>query len=82
MKFVLYHTAGCHLCEEAQQILTSQGVSIKLIDIAGDVSLEARYERRIPVLACEEGGAELGWPFDAPEVKRFLSYCADSPTPA
>ncbi|MEW6037310.1 MAG: glutaredoxin family protein [Pseudomonadota bacterium] len=68
---LLYGTAGCHLCEEADSVLVGLGVAATAVDIAGDEDLLQRYGIRIPVLR-DGAGRELGWPFDAEAVRRFL----------
>lgn len=70
---VLYDTSCCHLCEEADAILAGAGVTAEHVDIAADDGLLERYGTRIPVLRRSDTGAELGWPFDAAGVARFLS---------
>ena len=71
--FRLYHTAGCHLCELAEALLSPLaarcGWLIERIDIAGDDALIDRYGVRIPVLRDVRTGAEIGWPFDEAEVR-------------
>lgn len=72
MDIRLYGTACCHLCEEAQAILHGLGIRAEHVDIAGDDELLEKYGIRIPVLKRVDTGAELGWPFDAEAVARFL----------
>lgn len=67
----LYGTAGCHLCEEAADLLEALSLPARSIDIAGDDELMARYGVRIPVLRRSDG-AELGWPFGLAEVREFV----------
>ena len=67
----LYGTACCHLCEEAEAVLSLAGVHAVYIDIADDDGLLEKYGARIPVL--RRAGAELVWPFDAEAVIRFLA---------
>ncbi len=75
---VLYHTAGCHLCELADALVVplahAAGVRLERIDIADSECLLERYGTRIPVL-CGSGehAAEIGWPFDAEAVRRLLA---------
>ncbi len=69
---ILYGTSNCHLCEQAEATLRGMEIAMEHIDIAGDVGLLARYGTRIPVLLRTDNGGELGWPFDAADVKRFL----------
>jgi glutaredoxin len=72
MDIRLYGTACCHLCEEAQAILQGMGIEAEHVDIADDDELLEKYGIRIPVLKRVDTGAELGWPFDAAAVSRFL----------
>lgn len=72
MNLVLYGTSCCHLCEQAEQMLHQAGVVAEPVDIAEDDDLLERYGVRIPVLRRGDSGAELGWPFDAASVIRFL----------
>lgn len=71
-----YTTAGCHLCEEAAMLcqpLIEQGlIAIHSIDIAESETLVEQYGIRIPVLKRCHDGAELGWPFDADGLLRFI----------
>jgi glutaredoxin len=69
---VLYGTEACHLCEEAAAILTQLGLQAEHVDIVADEGLLERYGIRIPVLQRQDTAAELGWPFDAEAVLRFL----------
>ena len=51
---VLYHSAGCHLCERAQEALAvvarERDFTLSEVDIAGDAELEARYRELLPVV--------------------------------
>lgn len=51
----LYGRPGCHLCEEAEQLLrklTADGpeIALELVDIEADPSLHRAYLERIPVI--------------------------------
>jgi glutaredoxin len=70
---VLYGTEFCHLCDEAGAILRELGIAADHVDIAANDELLERYGIRIPVLKRLDTGAELGWPFDAEAVSRFLA---------
>lgn len=78
----LYGTAGCHLCEQAEELLqpfVAAGVfGLKLVDISADEALVERYGVRIPVLACDTKGGrlELGWPFDQTQVLSWWSQAS------
>jgi len=72
MSLTLYTSPGCHLCEQAEEILDYVGVSFSAIDISSDVNLVRKYGVRIPVVQRTDG-AELGWPFDSLDVERFAA---------
>ena len=75
-QLMLYGTLGCHLCTVAEQLIAAtvdlQRYPIELLDIADDDGLVERYGVRIPVLIDTASGQELGWPFDAVQLQRFL----------
>jgi glutaredoxin-related protein len=68
----LFGTEFCHLCDEAEAVLTEVGIGTDFIDIAENDALLEKYGTRIPVLVRMDTGAELGWPFDATAISRFL----------
>jgi len=71
----LFGTLGCHLCEDAEALLmpfVAHGLQVELVDIAEREEWVAAYGLRIPLLRRLDSGAELGWPFDAPQVAAFL----------
>ena len=79
MMMILYHTAGCHLCEEAEALvrncLAIQGIAndcLSLIEIAEQAELLERYGLLIPVLRAETSGRELNWPFTSDDVRQLL----------
>ena len=77
-ELLLYHTAGCHLCELAEAIAlplaAAAGVRLRLVDIAGSEALMERYGTRIPVLRDPAAlAAEIGWPFDEAAVRGLLA---------
>lgn len=75
-KITFYTTLGCHLCDQALEMLKSlerEGlVAVTEVDIADDDELVEAYGVRIPVLRRRDDGLELGWPFGIKEIKRFL----------
>ena len=75
--YLLYTTAACHLCEQAQKLLATlplkTGIPIDLVDIADDEALVARYGVRIPVLVRLADGEELQWPFDSAQALAYFS---------
>lgn len=74
--FNLYSTSYCHLCEQAEELINSirneYDVSFTIIDIASDISLQATYEKRIPVLKRLDNNQEIGWPFFKDDVKKII----------
>lgn len=70
---MLYGTAGCHLCEQAEHLLAESGARWRIVDIADDEELSQHYGLRIPVLSCEISGAELNWPFELSDIRRFAA---------
>ena len=73
--FILYGTLGCHLCEQAAALITPLSAKdwlLEEVDISDSDALLSRYGTRIPVLARQMDGAELGWPFDQQQLLAFL----------
>lgn len=71
---ILLGTLGCHLCEEAELILSSfEQINIENIDIAEQEQWQEKYAIRIPVLYHAETKNELGWPFDQQQVQVFVN---------
>lgn len=61
---ILYHTAGCHLCDEARKVIAqTPEITIKEGEIGDDPQLVERYGTRIPVLLHSDSGLTLDWPF-------------------
>lgn len=73
MKILLFGTGSCHLCEQAEALLHSTGVTAEYIDIADDEALLEKYAMRIPVVQRVDSGIELDWPFDESTLKKLLA---------
>ena len=77
----LYTTLGCHLCEQALAIVqpvlaetsVENGVILELVEISEQESWVEQYGIRIPVIRLANQEEELGWPFDADAVVRYLA---------
>jgi hypothetical protein len=73
----LYTTLGCHLCEQAlelvEPLLGDYSFQLKAVDIADSDELMERYGIRIPVLRRPDIDKELGWPFDQQQLSGFFS---------
>lgn len=76
IKLILLGTLGCHLCEEAEQLLATtidtNQTSIETIDIAEHQQWQEKYAVRIPVLYHSPSKKELGWPFTEPMIQKFI----------
>jgi hypothetical protein len=74
MQLTLYQRDDCHLCELAlTELARAATPEFRSVFIDGNADLEARYGIRIPVLREQVSGRELGWPFDEPALRRFLT---------
>jgi len=74
---IFYTSAGCHLCEQAEEFLVplisaNPRWTFVKTEIADSAELVDRYGIRIPVIKRSDTGDELGWPFDAEAVQNFL----------
>lgn len=76
LQLQLLGTLGCHLCDDAEQVLLSSldlnCVQVEIIDIAESDALFERFGMRIPVLRHESSDSCLDWPFQAAEVSHFV----------
>lgn len=73
----LLGTQGCHLCDEAEQVLIHaldlQSIAVEVVDIAESDELMDAYALRIPVLRHGASANDLGWPFDVDQVQAFVA---------
>ena len=72
----LFGTLGCHLCDEAEQVLqpfVAQGLIVELLDIIDSADWLGRYALTIPVLRRVDNGQELNWPFDEQDVLQLFT---------
>lgn len=72
----LYTTLGCHLCDEAADMIREQNfpdIKLLTIEISESERLLADYGVRIPVLKFQDSTKELAWPFNATELSIFLA---------
>ncbi|PYE53063.1 glutaredoxin family protein [Deinococcus yavapaiensis] len=54
MVLTLYARDGCHLCEQAEDLLTRLSVAFERVGIEGNATLEAKYGWDVPVLTSGE----------------------------
>ncbi|ADJ29646.1 glutaredoxin family protein [Nitrosococcus watsonii] len=71
-RLILYHTAGCHLCEEARRLLAQlPEITAEEVDIGDDPLLAERYGTEIPVLLQPASGLTLKWPFTLETIRQW-----------
>jgi glutaredoxin len=75
MRVVLYSRPGCHLCDQARQVLvTAQEdhlFELEEVDIQGDEDLEREYGIRIPVVEID-GEERFEYEVDPQELTRIV----------
>lgn len=73
----LFHTDGCHLCEQAWTLVEQAGLGARTrrCDILDDEEWLGAYRVRIPVLR-DESGRELGWPFTLSALRDWVAQGA------
>jgi glutaredoxin len=50
LNVVLYTRHGCHLCDDAEQVLLQEGVTSRLVDIDAESELQKRFDTCVPVV--------------------------------
>ena len=70
--YLLFGTAGCHLCEEAAQLLAEAGLTFQQAEIMDKQEWQEKYSLSIPVLQHVKSLAELAWPFESERIQAFL----------
>lgn len=78
IKLILFGTGGCHLCEQAEELIGSYQLNepdlwVEKIDIAEQDQWQEKYAVRIPVLFDQQTSKELGWPFNQTDLDNFVS---------
>ncbi|HWU33740.1 MAG TPA: glutaredoxin family protein [Methylovorus sp.] len=73
----LYGTEGCHLCDQAlelvhQAIAVRPNITLQYIDIVEDEGLMSTYALTIPVLSLEDQ-TSLFWPFSVKEITDLIN---------
>jgi glutaredoxin len=69
---VLYTREGCHLCENAHQLLLQNGVQPALVDIDADPALKSRFDTCVPVVQID-GRVRFRGRIDAVLLRRILN---------
>ena len=82
--FILFGTRNCHLCEQAQELLSyykaylNDQIVFEVIDIVEDQQWFDKYSLRIPVLYHPESQIDLGWPFDQHSLAKFINKIVEN----
>jgi glutaredoxin len=75
-QITLYTRPGCHLCEDAADLLERLGarfaIAVAEVNILTDIDLFERYKHSIPVIAIA-GGPTLSAPIEAGALERALA---------
>ena len=73
VKYRLYHTTGCHLCEIAHKMIIKiiDEQQIEFIDITKDKLLMDRFGYSIPVFEKISDETQLKWPFDPSQIEKL-----------
>ena len=75
MQVILFTTEGCHLCDEAHELLLTVAdthpLQVVLQEIGDDDALVARYGIRIPVVQFPDKD-ELDWPFTQSNIEETI----------
>ncbi len=50
---LLFTRSGCHLCDEAEEILLRHGLSPQKIDVDASPELRAKYDTCVPVVVVD-----------------------------
>lgn len=79
-QIILYTRPGCHLCDDAADLLEALArrfpLAVAEVNILGDIDLYERYKHSIPVIAIA-GGPTLSAPIRAGALERALAELAE-----
>ncbi len=53
MDVILYTRQGCHLCDDARQLLERHGLRPTLVDVDADPALRSQYDQCVPVVVID-----------------------------
>ena len=75
-QWLLYGTKGCHLCDNAEQLLIQAQcvlpITWQYVDIALNENLVTQYGSKIPVLLTSTG-QQLCWPFSVLDIQQQIA---------
>jgi len=75
VKYKLYSSEGCHLCEQALALCLPHidRSVLEIVDIVEDEALVALYGVHIPVLERTTDSEKLYWPFNEAQISKLNS---------
>ncbi|PHS71071.1 MAG: thioredoxin family protein [Methylophaga sp.] len=81
ISITLYTTAGCHLCDLADnllnEILNHHKLTINPIEIGDNDNLVRLYGTTIPVIKFDDN-SELNWPFSQQDIETKIGQLQSS----
>jgi glutaredoxin len=77
IEITLYTRAGCHLCDEAKQVLQDAQAIFQEVDIDTDLDLRARFNEEVPVVFVA-GKKAFKYRVDPAELRRKLQRASPS----
>jgi glutaredoxin len=72
MNVTLYKREGCHLCEEAHEMLLNHGLEPAMVDIDNDLALREKWNACVPVVEID-GKVRFRGRVDAVLLRRLLA---------
>ena len=76
MNVILYTRIGCHLCDEAEQLLNEHGLKAEKVDIDADATLREQFDTCVPVVEID-GKIRFRGQVDPLLLKRLLQNCKE-----
>jgi glutaredoxin len=73
LKTILYTRRGCHLCDDARELLERHGLAPREVDIDADPQLSARYDTCVPVVEID-GRERFRGRIDERLLRRLLAH--------
>jgi glutaredoxin len=72
-RVVLFTRRGCHLCDEAADVLRRHGLQFTSVDVDQDPALAARYNECVPVVVID-GRERFRGRVDERLLRRLLAH--------
>jgi glutaredoxin len=71
-RVILYTRSGCHLCDEARDVLTRHGLELELVDIDANEILRQQFDTCVPVVEID-GKIRFRGRVDSVLLRRIVS---------